>query len=45
MFYLGIFADGHPDADLDDGSGTGDGDGGVTIDDLTYYLNRFAAGC
>ena len=32
-------------ADLDDGSGTGTPDGGVTIDDLLYYLQRFEAGC
>ena len=29
----------------DDGSGTGTKDGGVTIDDLLYYLVRFEAGC
>lgn len=28
-------------ADTDDGSGTGACDGGVTIDDLLYYLNIF----
>ena len=32
-------------ADTDDGSGTGYCDGGVTIDDLLYYLQRFEAGC
>lgn len=32
-------------ADMDDGSGTGTSDGGVTIDDLLYYLARFDAGC
>ena len=32
-------------ADVDDGSGTGTPDGGVTIDDLIYYLTRFEAGC
>ncbi len=31
-------------ADVDDGSGTGTPDGGVTIDDLLYYLNIFNAG-
>ncbi len=32
-------------ADVDDGSGTGTPDGGVTIDDLLYYLLRFESGC
>ncbi len=31
-------------ADTDDGSGTGQCDGGVTIDDLLYYLSIFEAG-
>jgi hypothetical protein len=31
-------------ADVDDGSGTGTIDGGVTIDDLLYYLGLFEAG-
>jgi hypothetical protein len=31
-------------ADVDDGSGTGTPDGGVTIDDLIYYLSSFEAG-
>ena len=31
-------------ADVDDGSGTGTPDGGVTIDDLLYYLQQFEAG-
>ncbi len=31
-------------ADYDDGSGTGTPDGGVTIDDLIYYLGVFEAG-
>ncbi len=31
-------------ADYDDGSGTGTPDGGVTIDDLIYYLGLFEAG-
>jgi hypothetical protein len=31
-------------ADVDDGTGTGTPDGGVTIDDLLYYLGTFEAG-
>ncbi len=31
-------------ADLDDGTFTGTPDGGVTIDDLVYFLDAFAAG-
>ncbi len=31
-------------ADFDDGSGTGTPDGGVTIDDLLYFLNIFEQG-
>jgi len=31
-------------ADMDDGTGTGTPDGGVTIDDLLYYLNMFSLG-
>jgi len=31
-------------ADVDDGSGVGTPDGGVTIDDLLYYLQIFEAG-
>ncbi len=31
-------------ADVDDGSGTGTPDGGVTIDDLLYYLGVYADG-
>ncbi|QQS07836.1 MAG: PEP-CTERM sorting domain-containing protein [Phycisphaerales bacterium] len=31
-------------ADVDDGSGTGTPDGGVTIDDLLYYISIFATG-
>ncbi len=31
-------------ADVDDGSGTGTPDGGVTIDDLLYYISIFNAG-
>lgn len=32
-------------ADVDDGSGTGTPDGGVTIDDLLFFLFRFENGC
>jgi hypothetical protein len=32
-------------ADVDDGSDGGCTDGGVTIDDLIYYLTRFESGC
>lgn len=32
-------------ADVDDGSGSGLPDGGITIDDLLFYLNRFDSGC
>jgi hypothetical protein len=31
-------------SDLDDGSGTGTRDGGVTLDDLIYFLDQFEAG-
>jgi len=31
-------------ADFDDGSGTGAPDGGVTVDDLLYYLNLYGGG-
>ncbi|QQS10152.1 MAG: hypothetical protein IPK69_05910 [Phycisphaerales bacterium] len=31
-------------ADLDNGSGTGTPDGAITIDDLLFFLDRFAAG-
>ncbi len=31
-------------SDLDDGSGTGTPDGGVTIDDLVYFIARFSEG-
>ncbi len=43
-----VEADNTPDpcvADVDDGSGTGTPDGGVTIDDLLYFLQRFESGC
>ena len=36
---------GAPAADVDDGTGSGTPDGGVTIDDLLYYLFRFENGC
>ncbi len=32
-------------ADLDDGSGTGIPDGGITIDDLLYFLGHYEGGC
>lgn len=32
-------------ADMDNGTGNGVPDGGVTIDDLLYYLQRFSDGC
>ena len=31
-------------ADIDDGTGTGTPDGGVTIDDLVYFLSAYAEG-
>ncbi|MGD9791366.1 MAG: GC-type dockerin domain-anchored protein [Phycisphaerales bacterium] len=31
-------------ADVDDGASTGTPDGGVTIDDLLYYINQFSLG-
>ena len=43
--YLGAYQSGTVAADLDDGSGTGLRDGGVTIDDLLYFLGRYGAGC
>ena len=43
--YLFIFENGDLASDVDDGSSTGTPDGGVTIDDLLYYLQRFEAGC
>jgi len=39
------WSDGRWRADLDEGTGTGTPDGGVTIDDLLFYLGRFASGC
>ena len=45
-FRLGnLFELGDINADVDDGSFTGTVDGGVTIDDLLYYLIRFEDGC
>lgn len=38
-----LFVSGCP-ADLDDGSGTGTRDGGVTTDDLLYYLDQYTLG-
>jgi hypothetical protein len=32
-------------ADLDDGSGSGTPDGGITLDDLLYFIQRFESGC
>jgi hypothetical protein len=32
-------------ADVDDGSATGSPDGGVTIEDLLFFLSRFNEGC
>ena len=32
-------------ADLDDGSGSGIPDGGITIDDLLYFLGHYEGGC
>jgi hypothetical protein len=42
-FWGGATAPGCP-ADLDDGSGTGTPDGGVTIDDLVYFITAFNLG-
>jgi hypothetical protein len=38
--YIGILCP----ADFDDGTGTGTPDGGITLDDLLYYLDLYAAG-
>lgn len=38
-------AAGHDPADLDDGTGAGLPDGGVTIDDLIFFLIHFFNGC
>jgi hypothetical protein len=43
--YLDAYQLGTAAADTDDGSATGLHDGGVTIDDLLYYLGRYGAGC
>jgi hypothetical protein len=32
-------------ADVDDGSGNGIPDGGISIDDLLYYIQRYESGC
>ena len=32
-------------ADLDDGTGAGQPDGGITIDDLLFFLLKFEQGC
>jgi len=42
-FWAGVSAPGCV-ADFDDGSGTGTRDGGVTVEDLLYYLVLFGAG-
>ncbi len=38
------FITGFPTADVDDGSGTGTPDGGVTLDDLLYFIDAFENG-
>ena len=43
--YLIAYQVGTAAADVDDGSGTGLRDGGVTIDDLLYFLGRYGSGC
>jgi hypothetical protein len=45
LYYLTLYADGAPQADLDNGTGTGTPDGGVTVDDLLYFLLRYEQGC
>lgn len=46
LYYLLIFENGSPAADLDDdGSNPPNPDGGVTIDDLLFFLLRFESGC
>ena len=45
IHFITLFGNGDPRADLDDGSGTGTRDQGVTIEDLIYFLEHFAAGC
>lgn len=45
LYYLYEFIEGHIEADCDDGTFTGTPDGGVTIDDLVYWLFRYEIGC
>lgn len=46
LTYLYCFAEGLADADCDDGTFTGTLDGGITTDDLLYWLYRFVdTGC
>jgi len=45
FFYLGLFAEGDPQADLTGPGGDGTPDGGVTADDFFFYLALFAGGC
>jgi hypothetical protein len=40
-----LFEVGNVGADVDDGSFMGVRDGGVTIDDMLYYLELFGSGC
>ncbi len=43
--YVDAYQAGTTDADVDNGSNTGLRDGGVTIEDLLYFLGRFESGC
>lgn len=43
-FLTGIATPPHCPADLDNGSGLGTPDGGVTIEDLLFFLNEFELG-
>lgn len=45
LAYLNDFGQGFVVCDLDNGSMTGQPDGGVTLDDLLFYLFRFSLGC
>jgi len=45
LAFVEFFADGHLGADLDNGSGNGNPDGGVTADDLLFFLARYEGGC
>ncbi len=46
VYFLGVFASGSAEADLDDdGLDPGTPDGGVTIDDLIFFLGHFTGGC